>query len=579
MRDCPVRLSGSKGVLASLGGLLVCLCPMAGVLFSLPQLVFAETTSESPAPVDFAAQIQPLLARHCYACHGPDQQEGGLRFDDRRTVVSRADSGQTPIVPSQTAESELLRRVRATEESGERMPPEGKPLSEPSIDLLERWIDSGAEFTEHWAFRPPQAPPVPQTLDSSWAAQPLDQFTLLKLEQAGLSPNSAAAPEELIRRVYLDVTGLPPTPETVQQLSEIWSDATYTSLIERLLASPAFGERWGRVWLDVVRYAETNSFERDGAKANAWKYRDYVVDAMNRDVPYNQFVREQIAGDELDEVTSASLTATGYYRLGLWDDEPADPLQAIYDGYDDLVTTTSQGFLGLTLNCARCHDHKIDPLLQKDYYAMVAFMRDVTPYATRGDTSTNNQLDLDADIGQRYDELKSQLGKVERKLREIERAGIEKMSAVDQRATEGDQREQVLREKLSQVIDAKTFEKYSQLKAELDGLHKQQQQLPPRETVLGLAKLDPTPLQPTSCCVAAHMLKATWSNPRFRVCWVAASQTSPLQIPLPVRPDAACTWPIGSQPTTIGSRLVSSPIAFGCTISGVASSAQPTTLD
>ena len=493
MRDCPVRLSFLRRELASWGTLLDCLYTLAFVLLSLSSLRSAEKISASPAPADFASQIQPLLARHCYACHGPDQQEGGLRFDERQTVVAQADSGLAAIVPGQAAESELLRRVRASEESGERMPPEGKPLSEHSIDLLTRWIDRGAEFTEHWAFRPPQAPPIPQTLNSSWAAQPLDQFTLVKLEQAGLSPNSTASPEELIRRVYLDVAGLPPTPETVRELCDNWSEATYASLVERLLASPSFGERWGRVWLDVVRYAETNSFERDGAKPNAWKYRDYVIDAMNNDIPYSQFIREQIAGDELDEVTPASLTATGYYRLGLWDDEPADPLQAIYDGYDDLVTTTSQGFLGLTLNCARCHDHKIDPLLQKDYYAMVAFMRDVTPYATRGDTTTNNQLDLDAELGQRYTEFKSQLVQVDHKLREIERAGIEKMSAADQRATEGDQRAQVLREKLSQYLDADTFDKYSELKAELRGLHEQQQQLPPRETVLGLAQLETTP--------------------------------------------------------------------------------------
>lgn len=495
MRGCPVRLwlpQVGRG-LAPLNSLPSCVYLLTIVLYSAPSLYSAESSSTTPATVDFASQIQPLLARHCYACHGPDQQEGGLRFDDSRTVVAQADSGQAAIVPSKPAESELLRRVQASDESGERMPPEGKPLSPHSIELLTRWIDSGAEFTEHWAFRPPQTPPIPQTVNASWSQQPLDRFTLARLEQAGLSPNSAATSEELIRRVYLDVTGLPPAPEIVRQLSTDWSEATYVALVDRLLASPALGERWGRVWLDVVRYAETNSFERDGAKPNAWKYRDYVIDAMNSDLPYNQFVREQIAGDELDEVTPASLTATGYYRLGLWDDEPADPLQAIYDGYDDLVTTTSQGLLGLTLNCARCHDHKIDPLQQKDYYAMVAFMRDVTPYAARGDTLTNNQLDLDADLGRRYNELKSQTDEVENKLRKIERAGIEKMSAVDQRATEGDQRAQVLREKLSQYLDADTFDKYSKLKLERDHLREQQQRLPPRETVLGLAKLDPTP--------------------------------------------------------------------------------------
>ncbi len=491
-----LRVSPIEPVRACLHILQGSACALASLIIVVTSSFAAETTETTAGAssrIDFASQIQPLLARHCYACHGPDLQEGGLRFDDRRTVVAETDSGQAAVVPGKTDESELLRRVLASEESGERMPPEGKPLSQHSIDLLADWIAQGAEFTEHWAFRPPRAPTIPQTVNADWATQPLDQFTLVKLERAGLSPNSPASPQELVRRVYLDVTGLPPAPETVEQLCRDWSEATYIALVERLLASPAFGERWGRVWLDVVRYAETNSFERDGAKPNAWKYRDYVIDAMNGDTPYNQFIREQIAGDELDEVTPASLTATGYYRLGLWDDEPADPLQAIYDGYDDLVTTTSQGFLGLTLNCARCHDHKIDPLLQKDYYAMVAFMRDVTPYATRGDTLTNNQLDLDSDVGRRYDALKSQMDEVERSLREVEQTGIEKMSAAEQRATEGDQREQVLREKLSMYLDSDALREYSELKTELRGLREQRKRLPPRETVLGLAKLDAFP--------------------------------------------------------------------------------------
>ncbi len=451
----------------------------------------AEPTSA--ATVVFATEIQPLLARHCYACHGPDQHEGSLRFDQRETLIAEADSGLVAVVTGQPKESELLRRVLATEESGERMPPEGKPLSERDIDLLSRWIAQGAEYTEHWAFRPPQHPLPPETQDRTWGRQPLDQFVLAKLEAAKLSPVEPATPQELIRRVYLDTIGLPPAPETVAELTRDWSDTTYVALVERLLASPAFGERWARMWLDVVRYAETNSFERDGAKRNAWKYRDYVIDAMNGDVPYNQFMREQIAGDELEQVTPQSLTATGYYRLGLWDDEPADPLQALHDGYDDLVTTTSQGFLGLTLNCARCHDHKIDPLTQKDYYAMVAFMRDVTPYADRGDIHANNQLDLDPEVGRLHAENAAQCRQLDQQIEQIEREGILKMTAVDQRATEGDQRARVLREKLEQTIDADQYGKYTQLKSQRGDLQQQQAKLPVRQTVLGLAKVEASP--------------------------------------------------------------------------------------
>ncbi len=449
--------------------------------------------AEDVKAVDFAAEIQPLLARKCYACHGPDQHEGGLRFDDRLTVIGEADSGLAAIVPGNEIKSELLRRVVASEESGERMPPEGKPLSESEVQLLSRWIAAGAEYSEHWAFRPPQRPPVPVTQAPNWAKQPLDQFILSKLETAGLSPVATAAPAELIRRVYLDVTGLPPAPEVVEELSRDWSEDSYVQLVDRLLAAPAFGERWARMWLDVVRYAETNSFERDGAKPNAWKYRDYVIDAMNGDLPYDQFIREQIAGDELDEVTPQSLTATGYYRLGLWDDEPADPLLAVFDGYDDLVTTTSQAFLGLTLNCARCHDHKIDPLLQKDYYAMVAFMRDVTPYASRGDGTTNNQVDINSDVGRMHDEFEARRKEIEKTTKQIERGAIKQMTAEEQRATEGPEREKVLRRELANYLEDDERAEYAKLKSELQNLLSKQSNLPPRETVLGLAKLDATP--------------------------------------------------------------------------------------
>ncbi len=460
-------------------------------------LIFAILTNlgfgQQQPPVDFATEIQPLLARKCYACHGPDQQESSLRFDDRATVVGEADSGLAAIVPGKPGESELFKRLTASEDSGERMPPEGKPLSAREIELLTRWIASGAEFTEHWAFCPPQRPALPQTQDSHWGRQAIDRFTLSRIEGAGLKPVAEAEPSDLIRRVTLDVTGLPPSPETVAELCRDWSEETYVRLVDRLLAAPAFGERWARMWLDVVRYAETNSFERDGPKGNAWKYRDYVIDAMNSDKPYNQFIREQIAGDELDVVTPESLTATGYYRLGLWDDEPADPLQAIFDGYDDLVTTTSQGFLGLTLNCARCHDHKIDPLLQKDYYAMVAFMRDVTPFAVRNDTSTNNQLDLDPQLGARHNKIDGRRKSLEKQTERIERDAIKKMSATDQRATEGPEREVVLKEKLAQFVAADEFAEYTQWNSELLSLIEEQRRLPPRQTVLGLAKLEPKP--------------------------------------------------------------------------------------
>ncbi len=442
--------------------------------------------------VDFASDVQPILARKCYACHGPDLQESSLRFDDRSTLVGEADSGLAAIVPGKVSESELIRRISVADES-ERMPPEGKPLSEAEIATLSAWIAAGAPYTEHWSFQPIERPELPIVHNADWASNGIDHFVLSRLEDAGLTPVPPAGPQALIRRVYMDVTGLPPAPEVVEELSRNWSELAYERLVDRLLADPAFGDRWARTWLDVVRYAESNSFERDNPKPNAWKYRDYVIRAFNHDKPYDQFVREQIAGDELDEVTDDSLAATGYYRLGIWDDEPADPLQARFDEYDDLVTTTSQTFLALTLNCARCHDHKIDPLTQKDYYALVAFLRDVTSYASRGDGTTNNQLDLDPELGRRYDEIRQRQQEIQKETRRIEQQAIRKMSAPDQRATEGPEREAVLREKLRQFVPDESWEVYQTLQAELTELQQEERRLPPRETVLGLARLDPRP--------------------------------------------------------------------------------------
>ena len=184
----------------------------------------------------------------------------------------------------------------------------------------------------------------------------------------------------MLRRVTFDLTGLPPTPDEVASFLADSSPAAYDKVVDRLLQSERFGEQWARHWLDVVRYADTNSFERDGPKPNAWRFRDYVIRSFNSDKPYDQFIREQIAGDELpDSGSDTSLIATGFYRVGQWDDEPADRLLALYDGLDDIITTTGQGFLGLTVNCARCHDHKIDPISQRDYYSLLAFFQGVTP--------------------------------------------------------------------------------------------------------------------------------------------------------------------------------------------------------
>src|SRR5262249_34524924 len=275
-----------------------------------------------------------------------------------------------------------------------KMPP-NKRIGNKDVATLTEWVRMGAPYPEtttvlqprkpgfhvtdedrkFWAFRPVLRPAVPRT----GATHPLDAFLQQQLADKGLSLSPPADKRTLIRRVCFDLTGLPPSPEAVDAfLTDARPDA-YERLVDTLLASPAYGERWGRHWLDVVRFAQTNGYERDDEKPHAWRYRDYVIRSFNEDKPYDRFVREQLAGDELDTVSDDSLTATAFYRLGVWDDEPDDKRQADFDELDDMLSLTGSTFLGLTIGCARCHDHKFDPLPQEDYYSMLAFLRNIKP--------------------------------------------------------------------------------------------------------------------------------------------------------------------------------------------------------
>jgi hypothetical protein len=245
------------------------------------------------------------------------------------------------------------------------------PADLASFDALITPEDRG-----HWAFQPIKPPGVPRVKNTAWARNPIDRFVAAKLEELGWSPATPAEPRALVRRLFLDLTGLPPTPAEQETFLNAFarSPDAVERLVDDLLARPAYGERWARHWLDLVRYAESNGYERDAAKPFAWRYRDYVIRAFNTDKPFDRFLLEQLAGDELPEgeIGPETLVATGYYRLGPWDDEPADPKQDRYDQLDDLVNTTSEVFLGLTLGCARCHNHKFEPLTMHDYYRMVA---------------------------------------------------------------------------------------------------------------------------------------------------------------------------------------------------------------
>ncbi|MBL9144294.1 MAG: PSD1 domain-containing protein [Verrucomicrobiaceae bacterium] len=313
---------------------------------------------------DYEKDIKPLLKERCVACHGTVKQKGGLRLDAGSLILKGGK--HSAVTPGHSDTSGLLQRVLSTDPD-EQMPPEGARLTASQIDALRQWIDSGAKVpnnepvpkspAEHWSFQPVKRPAIPKSAHT----HPIDAFVF------GLADAPpATTPRALLRRLHLDLTGLPPT------IAEQESALPIDTIIDNLLTRPEYGERWARHWLDVVRYADSNGYERDAEKPFVWRYRDYVINALNNDKPFDRFVIEQIAGDELPDKSLESHIATGFLRLGHWDDEPADPPTDRFDQLDDIVSTTGQAFLGLTIGCARCHDHKFEPLSQRDYYSLVA---------------------------------------------------------------------------------------------------------------------------------------------------------------------------------------------------------------
>ena len=321
-------------------------------------------------PVSFSHDIQPILSKRCFACHGPDGEEGLVRFDRRNDMIDRR-----AVVPGIPSESELLRRV-ASKDPGERMPPKGDPLSAPQIELLRRWVAEGAKFEQHWAFRARVDVPLPQVSNAKWLRNSIDRFVQAKLEESGLPPAPEADRRVLIRRLTFDLAGLPPTPLEIDAFLADRSPVAYERLVDRLLASPHYGERAAQHWFDVVRFAETEGFEYDRLLVGAWRYRDYVIDAFNVDVPYDRFVMEQLAGDELDPNDPRLQIAVGLHRLGPVRRNVGNPDVAL--SRNEVLTTRTDvigsAFLGLTLGCARCHDHKFDPIAQRDYYRLQAFL-------------------------------------------------------------------------------------------------------------------------------------------------------------------------------------------------------------
>ncbi len=330
---------------------------------------------------EYNRDILPILSEYCFACHGPDAEarQGGLRLDTPAGALAEADSGELAIVPHAPDASELVRRIEAEDED-ERMPPpeSGKSLSPSQRQLLRQWIEAGADYQRHWAFEPPIAV-EPPTVEG--VAHPIDRFVQSRLLSAGLSPSPLAAPATLLRRVSLDLTGLPPSLAEIDAFELAWAkrpELAYAAVVESLLSSPHYGERWGRWWLDQARYADSNGYSID-APRNIWKYRDWVVDALNADMPFDQFTIEQLAGDLLPPAsdprqTEAHQIATGFHRNTPLNQEGGiDVEQFRIDSVMDRVATTGTVWLGLTIGCAQCHDHKFDPISQREYYQFFAF--------------------------------------------------------------------------------------------------------------------------------------------------------------------------------------------------------------
>ncbi len=349
--------------------LMACVLGVAGGLVA--------PAAEGP---DFARDVRPILSNRCFKCHGPDEgnRESGLRLDMRDAAVAALDSGHRAIVPGRPDDSELVARITSRDPDLVMPPPHTKvTLSTTEQRILQDWIAAGADYRPHWAFTKPVRPPVPAAASlrqSDWPRNDIDRFVLARLEREGVAPSPEADRATLCRRVHLDLVGLPPTPTELDAfLGDTAADA-YEKLVDRLLASPRYGERWARRWLDLARYADTNGYEKDRPRT-IWPYRDWVIRAFNDDMPFDQFTIRQLAGDMLPDAKPDDVIATGFHRNTMINEEGGiDPLEFRYLAMVDRVGTTGAVWLGLTTACAQCHTHKFDPLTQTDYYSLMALL-------------------------------------------------------------------------------------------------------------------------------------------------------------------------------------------------------------
>jgi mono/diheme cytochrome c family protein len=376
---------------------------------------------EPAGEVDFARDVKPILAAHCIKCHGPQKQENGLRMDLGAALLRGGDSG-SPVVAGKPEDSLLILAVTGKSDTISKMPSKGDPLTDGQIAVLRRWIAAGAKVpasddvrttqNKHWAFQQPMRLPLPTVRNTAWPAGPIDAFLLARLEKEGIAPSAEAESATLVRRAFLDLIGLPPSPDEVDAFAADRAPDAYERMIDRLLASPHYGERWGRHWLDLARYADSNGYTRDFGR-QIWKYREWVIGAINRGQPLDQFTIEQIAGDMLPDASVEQLVATGFHRNTLINEEGGtDQEQFRVEAVVDRVNTTGSVFLGLTVGCARCHSHKYDPLSQAEYYQLFALLNNCDEPAIE----VPSRLQIEAGELARRDEIRANIKQLEDEL-------------------------------------------------------------------------------------------------------------------------------------------------------------------
>ncbi|HKI36588.1 MAG TPA: DUF1553 domain-containing protein, partial [Gemmataceae bacterium] len=350
--------------------------PFLGLSVLLVAVRADEAAEPKPAPVDFNREVRPVLSKNCFACHGPDAagRASKLRLDRRESATARDKRGNAAIVPGAPEKSELVRRIGSGDDEVRMPPPEAKNrLTPEQVATLKRWVAEGATYAEHWAFVPPRRPALPAVKDKAWLRNGIDNFVLARLEREGLKPSAEADRYTLLRRASLDLRGLPPAPEEVADFEKDTAPDAYEKAVDRLLKDSALGERWARTWLDLARYADSAGYGSDPLRPNVWRYRDWVIDAFNRNLPFDQFTVEQIAGDLLPKATLEQRVATTFHRNTMTNTEGGtDREEFRVAAVKDRVDTTMQVWMGLTMGCAKCHSHKFDPITQKEYYRFFA---------------------------------------------------------------------------------------------------------------------------------------------------------------------------------------------------------------